>query len=193
LIRWVQLLTEQEKKVMTVKRIYLAPVVAILLLAFSPARAAEQGSVQATIPWDGEGNVYQVNTSTVVFMGSLKGIIYVESATGDMNEGFVVCPVMQQLDMESGITEAIGHCEITASPDDVLYAKMTCEGKVGGGGCAGTFELTDGEGKFKGISGSGKLQVRSPLRAVAADLASGAVVRVATGLAVIKDLKYKIP
>lgn len=178
---------------MTVKRFFLLPLLVIAPLVFSLAQAAEKGTVQATIPWDGEGNVYQVNTSTVVFMGSLKGIIYVESATGDMNEGFVVCPVMQELDMESGTTEAIGHCEITASPDDVLYARMTCEGKVGGGGCSGDFKLTDGEGKFKGISGSGKLQVRSPLRAVAADLASGAVVRIATGLAVIKDLKYSIP
>ncbi len=178
---------------MTVKRIFLAPLMAALLLGAASAQAAEKGTVQATIPWDGEGNVYQVNSTTIVFMGALKGIMYVESATGEMNEGFVVCPVMQQLDLESGNTEAVGHCEITASPDDVLYAKMTCKGKVGGGGCGGSFELTDGEGKFKGISGSGKLRVRSPMQAIASDLASGATVRVATGLAQIKDLEYSIP
>lgn len=178
---------------MTMKRFFMLPLLAILALVLVPATAAEKGTVQATIPWDGEGKVYQVNTSTIVFLGSLKGIMYVESATGEMNEGFVVCPVTQQLDLENGKTHAIGHCEITASPDDVLYASMTCEGKVGGGGCKGDFKLTDGEGKFKGISGSGKLQVRSPLRAIATDLASGAVVRVATGLATIKDLNYSIP
>ena len=178
---------------MTVKRYFLLPILVILPLAFSPAQAAEKGTVQAAIPWDGEGRVYQVNTSTIVFMGALQGIMYVESATGEMNEGFVVCPVMQQLDLESGNTEAIGHCEVTASPDDVLYAKMTCNGKLGSGGCAGSFELTDGEGKFKGISGSGKLRIRSPMQAIASDLASGATVRVATGLATIKDLNYSIP
>ncbi|MDJ0780065.1 MAG: hypothetical protein QNJ85_19525 [Gammaproteobacteria bacterium] len=156
---------------MTEKRIFPTPLMAILLLVVSSAQAAESGTVQATIPWDGEGQVYQVSTDTIVFMGSLKGIIYVESAKGDMNEGFVICPVMQQLDLKNGTTQAVGHCEITASPDDVLYAKMTCKGKFGGGGCAGNFELTDGEGKFKGISGSGRLRVRSPLRAIAADLA----------------------
>ena len=178
---------------MTVKQIFLAPLMAVLLSIAASAQAAEKGTVQATMPWDGEGNLYQVNSSTVVFMGALKGIMYVESASGDMNEGFVVCPVMQQLDLESGNTEAVGHCEITVSPDDVVYARMTCNGKVDGGGCGGTFELTDGEGKFKGISGSGKLKVRSPIRAIASDLASGATVRVATGLAQIKDLEYSIP
>ena len=116
---------------MTLKRFFLLPLLAISPLVFAPAQAAEEGTVQASIPWDGEGKIYQVNTTTIAFLGSLKGIIYVESATGEMNEGFVVCPVMQQLDLESKLTQAVGHCEITASPDDVLYAKMTCEGKLG--------------------------------------------------------------
>ncbi|MDJ0778339.1 MAG: hypothetical protein QNJ85_10780 [Gammaproteobacteria bacterium] len=175
------------------RRIFLAPLVLMLLSIGASAQAAETGTVQAAIPWDGEGRVYQVNPTTIVFMGALEGIIYVESATGDMNEGFVVCPVMQLLDAESGTTQATGHCEITASPNDVLYAKMTCTGEFGGGGCSGDFELTDGEGKFEGISGSGKLTVRSPLGVISKDMSSGAVVRVATGLAQIKDLKYSIP
>jgi len=178
---------------MTVKRIYLAPVVAILLLALSPARAAEQGTVQAAIPWDGEGQVFQVSTDTVLFLGSLKGVMYVENSKGEMHEGFVVCPIMQELDMKSGTTQANGRCEITASADSVLYAKLTCKGKVGAGGCEGEFTLTDGEGRFKGISGSGKLRVRSPIRALIGDLASGTVLRIASGLATISDLKYRIP
>ncbi len=176
---------------MVVKRFFLTGLVASMLLAFSSAYAAEKGTVQATIPWDGAGQIYQVNTNTLVFLGSLKGIMYVESATGEMNEGFVVCPIMQKLNMESGSTEAIGHCEITASPENVLYAKISCKGEVGG--CTGDFTLTDGEGKFTGISGKGKLQVRSPLGAVTRGLASGSVVRIASGLATIKDLGYSIP
>lgn len=178
---------------MTVKRFFLTPVMAIMLSLAVSAQAAEEGTVQASIPWDGEGRIYQVNSDTVVFMGALQGIMYVESATGEMNEGFVVCPVMQQLDLVSGATEAAGHCEITASPEDVLYAKMTCKGQVGSGGCSGSFKLTEGEGKFAGISGSGQLRIRSPMQAIASDLASGATIRVATGLATIKDLNYRIP
>jgi hypothetical protein len=176
---------------MTANRIFLTPLLAILLLTISPVNAGEEGTVQATIPWEGEGRVFRVNTSTLVFLGSLTGIIYVEDAKGEMNEGFVVCPILQKLDLKSGKTDAKGHCEISASPDNVLYAKLSCEGKVGA--CEGEFTLTDGVGKFAGVSGSGKLKIRSPLRALVADLSSGALLRIGSGLAIITDLKYSIP
>ena len=176
---------------MNAKRIYLAPMLAILLMALSPVEAAEQDTVQAVIPWDAEGRVFQVNTSTIVFMGALKGVMYVESSSGDMHEGFVLCPILQKLDLKSGTTEASGHCEITASSEDVLYAKLSCKGEVGT--CVGEFTLTDGAGKFAGVSGSGKLKVRSPIRALVADLGSGSLLRIASGLAIINDLKYSIP
>lgn len=176
---------------MTIKQILLLPLVALLLLAVSPLRAAEQGTVQAIIPWDGEGRVFQIDTRRLQFLGSLEGIMYLENAKGEMNEAFVQCPIMQMLDLESGISEAIGHCEITVSPEDVVYAQMSCKGKVGV--CKGKFILIDGEGRFAGISGQGELSVRSPIRALAADLASGALLRVASGLATIQDLKFSTP
>jgi hypothetical protein len=176
---------------MTVKPIFLLSLVAILLLAVSPLRAAEQGTVQAVIPWEGEGRVFQIDTHRVQFLGAITGVMYVENTQGEMNEGFVQCPIMQMLDLESGVTEAIGNCEITASPESVAYAKFSCKGQVGD--CAGKFILIDGEGRFAGISGEGMLRVRSPLHALAADLGSGAVLHVAAGLAVIKDLKYSTP
>ncbi len=176
---------------MTVKQIFLVPMVAILLLTIPPAYAAEQGTVQAIIPWEGEGRVFQVGTNTIMFLGSLKGIMYVENAAGEMHEGLVVCPIVQEINMETGSTEASGRCEITAGPDSVAYAKLSCKGKPGE--CAGEFTVVDGEGKFAGITGSGKLSVRSPIRTIIADLPTGAVLRVASGLAVIKDLKFSIP
>jgi len=176
---------------MTVKQISLLPLVAILLLAVSPLRAAEQGTVQAIIPWDGEGRVFQIDTRRLQFLGSLEGIMYLENTKGEMNEAFVQCPIMQMLDLESGVSEAIGHCEITVSPEDVVYAQMSCKGEVGV--CKGKFILIDGEGRFAGISGQGELSVRSPIRALVADLGSGALVRVASGLATIKDLKFSTP
>ena len=176
---------------MTVKRNYLAPMAALLWLALSPALAAEKGTVQAAIPWDAEGEVYNVGPNTVLFLGSMQGIIYVESSKGEMHEGFVLCPVLQTIDLTTGATDASAHCEITASPESVLYARMTCKGEPGS--CVGEFTLVDGEGKFAGVSGSGKLRVRSPIRALVTDLASGSVLRVGSGLAIINDLKYSIP
>jgi hypothetical protein len=108
-----------------------------------------------------------------------------------MHEAFVMCPVMQKLDIGSGKTEAVGHCEISASPTEVAYADLSCEGEIGS--CMGSFTLTDGEGAFAGISGKGQLQIRSPIRALVADMASGAVLRMGAGLATVEDLKYRIP
>lgn len=176
---------------MTVKSISLLPLAAILLLAVMPLKAAEQGTVQAAIPWEAEGRVFQIDTRRVQFLGALEGIMYVENSRGEMHEGFVQCPIVQMMDLETGTTEAFGHCEITAGPEDVVYAQLSCKGQVGD--CAGKFILIDGEGKFSGISGEGKLRVRSPLHALAADLGSGALVRIAAGLAVIKDLKFSTP
>ena len=163
---------------MTVKPISLLPLVAILLLAATPLRAAEQGTVQAAIPWEGKGRVFQIASNKVQFLGALKGIMYVENSKGEMHEGFVMCPITQLIDLETGTSEATGHCEITAGPDDVVYAQISCKGQVGD--CSGKFVLIEGEGKFAGISGEGKLRVRSPLHALARDLGSGATVRVAS-------------
>ena len=176
---------------MTVKQISLLPLVAILMLVLTPARAAEQGTVQAIIPWEGEGRVFQIDTRRLQFLGELEGVMYIENSKGEMNEAYVQCPIVQMFDMEAGVSEAIGHCEITTSPDDVAYAQITCKGEPGD--CAGKFILIDGEGRFAGISGEGKIRVRSPIRALAGGLGSGDMVRVAAGIAIIKDLKFSIP
>lgn len=175
---------------MTVKQSCLTLATALLLSQLSVAYAAEEDTVQAVIPWEGQGEVHQVDTGTMMFLGSIEGVMYIESSSGDMNEAFVMCPMIQKLDIESGRTEAEAHCEITASPDDVAYAHLSCDGEIGN--CRGSFTLIDGEGRFAGISGSGDLRVRSPMHALVSDLAAGATLRVSAGLAIVKDLGYRI-
>jgi len=176
---------------MTVMRSYLISTAVLLLLNILPVYAAEQGTVQAIIPWEAEGRVFQVDTSTMMFLGAFIGVMYIESSQGEMHEAFVMCPIMQKLDLETGATEATGRCEISASPVDVLYAELSCKGKIGD--CKGEFTLIDGEGKFAGISGVGELKVRSPMHGLIAGLGSGAILRIGSGLAIVNDLKYRIP
>lgn len=176
---------------MTGKRSLLISAAALLLANFLPVHAAEQDTVQAIIPWEANGRVFQVDTGTMMFLGAFTGVMYIESSQGDMHEAFVMCPLVQKLNLASGRTEAVAHCEISASSENVAYAELTCDGEVGS--CNGTFKLIDGEGEFAGISGTGTLRVRSPMRALIPDMAAGADLRVASGLAVVKDLKYSIP
>ena len=176
---------------MMIKKIWVMSVAALLLSMLLPVRAAENDTVQAIIPWEASGRVFQVDTSTMLFLGAFTGVMYIESSQGEMHEAFVMCPITQKVNLNSGGSEVVGHCEISASPENVAYAQLTCDGEVGS--CNGTFTLIDGEGEFTGISGTGALRVRSPMRALITDVAAGAELRVASGLAVIKDLEYSIP
>jgi len=163
----------------------------LLALMVFPAGAQAEESLKAIIPWDGEGRVFRIGMDTVLFLGAFEGIMYVETAEGELDEGFVVCPVNQTIDLKTKATTGSGHCMITASGGDTVFAEWTCSGKVGG--CKGNFKLTGGSGQFKGITGSSKLIVRSPLSVLASDMASGSVIRVASGIAILPELKYTVP
>ena len=71
---------------MTVKRSYFISAAALLLLIISPVRAAEQDTVQAIIPWEAAGRVFQVDTTTLMFLGALEGVMYIESSRGEMQD-----------------------------------------------------------------------------------------------------------
>lgn len=162
-----------------------------ILSGSSTAVHAEQQTLKAMIPWDGEGRVFQVNTGTMLFLGALEGIIYVETSTGKLDEGFVRCPVKQEVDQSTRATVGSGHCMITASGGDTVFAQWTCTGKVGI--CRGDFKITGGTGEFEGITGSSDLVIRSPLRSLVTNMSSGSVLRVASGIAVLPELQYEIP
>ena len=51
---------------------------ALLPLILSPVYAAEQDTVQAMIPWEAEGRVFQVDTNTIMFLGAFTGVMYIE-------------------------------------------------------------------------------------------------------------------
>ena len=169
----------------------LAAFAYILLGISATAFAEDMKSLEAIIPWDGEGKVFKIGPDTMLFLGAFKGIIYVEKADGELDEGFVDCPVTQKIDLKTQATSGSGYCMITISESKTVYAEWTCKGSVGG--CAGDFTITGGTGEVEGITGSSKLLVRSPLRALIADMANGSVLRAASGIAILPELKYRVP
>ncbi len=164
---------------------------AAALVLCSLAAQAETSRVSAIIPWQGQGQLFPVSTDRLRFLGAFEGIMYVETAEGAMNEAFVRCPIVQDIDADSKRTSASGSCVITVSPEDVAFADITCEGIAGM--CKGEFTLTSGTGRFAGISGSGGMTVRSPLHALAADLSEGTLIHAAAGLLQIPDLEVRLP
>jgi hypothetical protein len=59
---------------MTVKRSYLISAAALALVNFLPVHAAEQDTVQAIIPWEASGRVFQVDTSTMMNARGLRHV-----------------------------------------------------------------------------------------------------------------------
>ena len=163
----------------------------LIFCGWAAIAQAETKDVSATIPWQGQGQLFPVAIDKLQFLGALEGIMYVETAEGAMNEAFVRCPIVQDIDAASKSTSATGSCVITASPEDVAFAEMTCKGVAGL--CKGEFTLTGGTGRFAGISGSGKMTIRSPVHALAADLSDGTLVHAAAGLLQIPNLKVRLP
>ncbi len=163
----------------------------LVMCAWAGLTYAATSTISAVIPWQGQGQIFPVGTNKLRFLGSIEGIMYVETAEGDMNEAFVRCPIVQNIDAVDGSTSASGNCVIVVSTADSVFAEITCEGIEGL--CRGEFKLTGGTGQFAGISGSGRMTVRSPVHALAADLSEGTVVHVAAGILQIPELKYNLP
>jgi hypothetical protein len=167
-------------------------VFALISLGISAtAVAGGTQSLKALIPWNGEGRVYNIGADTMLFLGSFKGVVYAEKAGGELDEGFVECPITQKINIKTQATSGSGHCMVTVSETKTVYAEWTCKGKVGG--CTGDFKITNGTGGLEGITGSSKLVIRSPLNVLVADMSDGSVVRAATGIAILPELKYQVP
>ncbi len=170
---------------------WLTLVLMLVLAGLSATVAAEQKSLKAIIPWNGEGRVFQVAPGTLQFLGAFEGVMYIETAEGKLDEAFVRCPVIQKIEIKTKNTSGSGSCMITASSEDTVFAEWTCAGQVGG--CKGEFKLTGGTGQFEGITGLSKFIVRSPLHALVAGMSGGNAMHVASGLAVLPELIYEIP
>ncbi len=153
------------------------------------AQAGEK-ALNVIMPWEGEGSIHVVGEEKILFSGEFNGIMYVEKASGELDTAFAKCPAQQEINASSRQASARGHCNITVSSDDTVFAEWKCDGELGA--CKGTFTLTGGTGRFKGVSGSSELLVRSVLSQVVIGMGDGSIVRAASGLAVLPELKYTL-
>ena len=112
-------------------------------------------------------------------------------AEGEMDEAFVRCPIVQNIDLAAGVSSTSGKCIIVVSPEDTVYAELTCEGSAGL--CRGEFHITGGAGRFEGIKGMGKMTARSPVHALASDLSGGVSIHAAAGILQMPELTVELP
>ena len=166
-------------------------IMTLLLCSWSGTTFADTKTVSAVIPWQGQGEVFPIGIDKLRFLGSLEGVMYIESAEGAMDEAFVECPIVQSINLSNQSITSTGNCTIVVSTEDAVFAELACEGVKGF--CLGEFKLTGGTGRFSGISGSGEMTVRSPMHALVADLSDGTVLNVASGILQIPALTFTLP
>jgi hypothetical protein len=172
-------------------KVRLTLIVLVIISAFGANVQAEEVNLKILAPWEAAGQVFKVGPEKLQFIGTFEGIMYIEKGEGELDAALFVCPATQEIDLTNSQTIAHGRCMITEGEGDFVYAEFTCKGVVGA--CQGKFNITDGEGQFKGIKGSSDMTIRSALGSMAVDLKSGSVVQAAEGLAVWPNLKYTLP
>jgi len=155
------------------------------------ASAAEEATVKAFSAWQGQGNTFQTGEKEATFIGVFTGRMYVETEKGPIESGQMVCPAAIKIGLEDGKQRGSGECTITAKDGTQIYAEISCTG-VYLVGCNGDFKLTGGTGRFKGISGGGKVIIRSSFREITA-VAKGATKEEGAGILYLQELHYKIP
>ena len=164
--------------------------IVILCVCSSPTLAATR-TVSAVIPWQGTGKIDETGTDKLRFQGTIEGIMYVETAEGPLNEAYVKCQIVQDLDVTTESTSVTGDCTIVVSTEDSVIAELSCRGMQGY--CVGKLTLTGGIGRYTGISGSGKLTARSPVQSLAQGQSENDELQIYVGILQIPELNITQP
>ncbi len=167
---------------------------AMLMAAAAPARpaaAGEEATVKVFAVWQGQGHTFQTGPHEATFVGSLIGPMYVETEKGPVKSGLMTCPAILEIGLEDGKQQGQGRCTITDKDGAQMYAEIACTG-VYLVGCDGDLKLTGGTRRFAGISGGGKVIVRSDSRQIAA-VSDSAAKEEGTGSLSVPELHYKLP
>ena len=72
---------------MTIHRRFIIALAGVAAAALVNTAAAEEKTISVTIPWTGEGRIYQIGVDQLKFLGHLGGIAYAENAAGNLDEG----------------------------------------------------------------------------------------------------------
>ena len=159
--------------------------------AFGAGAAAETVTFSAVAPWSAAGTAYQIASDTILFQGEFRGIMYFDGADGELDASPFSCPARQVIQTDDGTSAASGYCAFQAPGETLVFADWHCEGVPGS--CEGRMEIRGGTGKFSGISGTGKMVIRTGLSFADVDLAAGKVSKSAEGIAIWPALEIQLP
>ena len=154
------------------------------------ANAQEEGTLKAFAAWQGRGQIFETGPDRATFVGSFSGMIFVETAKGPLDAGYMICPAILDVNIKDGTQEGKGRCTISAKDGSRAYAELSCTG-VHMVGCDGEFTFTGGTERFAGLTGGGPITIRSGIQDVALG-AGNTVQESAGGIIIWPKLTYKL-
>jgi hypothetical protein len=152
---------------------------------------AEEATVEAFSVYRSEGELARTGPKSATFAGTATGLFFVQTTEGPGRPSQIVCPSSIEVDLETGAQTGKGKCTIENRDGESVFADWTCKGYhlVG---CRGDFTLTGGTGRFQGVSGGGKMTVRSDLHEIS--LASANTIsRTSQGVIWWEKLRVEMP
>ncbi len=149
-----------------------------------------QVTLKILAPWQGKGQVFKVAPNKVKVVGSFNGIMYIDQGKGDLDAAVFMCPGTEYINLDTKRASINADCMISKGKNRVAYAKLTAKGEMGA--LEGNFVIVGGEKKWRGISGKGKVTIRTALGATALNKKTGELINSAAGLAVWPALKVSL-
>jgi hypothetical protein len=140
---------------------------ALVFVAFAGPGHAAEATIRANAAIKGEGRFYRATADMLVFVGYYQGAINVSNQQGDLtvNAASLTCPGTLEVNTTTKTTEGEGRCLFLTQDGTHVYGRWTCTGKPGAG-CAGTFKVLGGTGRFNNASGQGDFMMASTLTEV---------------------------
>ncbi len=175
------------------KHVFFKSTLALIFLTtiFMGSSIAADATLKILAPWQAGGKVYKIAPNKVKVVGSFDGIMYIDSGKGDLDAALFMCPGVQYINLDTKKAEVTADCVITKGDSKIAYATITASGLMGA--LSGNFKIIGGEKKWRGISGEGKVVIRTALGQTALNKKSGEVINAAAGLAVWPALKVSLP
>jgi len=173
-------------------RVLMIPmIVGFGFLSFGSFAVAEEDTIKAVAPWKGDVHAFPIGNDRVYMVAVYSGTIFVDKGEGVLHAASIVCPATVEMNLTTGKKSGQGHCVITNSDGDRIYADYTCTGDLKG--CTGPFTLVGGTGKFTGITGEGEMFSQLTARAVLVVEGFESARQHGQGIAVWPKLTYRIP
>lgn len=152
---------------------------------------AEPATIKAMAPWEGEGFAFPIGDNRVYMVAVFNGIMFVEDGQGALHAGSLVCPATVEADLKTLTKTGKGHCIISNTEGERVYAEFSCAGDLER--CQGPFTITGGTGKFAGITGEGEMISKMQARQILVVEGFESARQHGEGVAVWPRITYTIP